>query len=111
MKTTISKLDLIGWSYFVLLMAGFCCTQLAPQRKETIEMITSASSAWFLAISILLISIPYAFGSKETLARNSKLIGTQNLVAARVVCAIGVLFGGMLVLVAVFFTIIFKRYL
>jgi hypothetical protein len=63
--------------------------------------LTGASSAWFLAIVTLLFSIPNAFGSKETLARNSKLIGTQNLVVARIVCVIGVLVGCMMVLVAV----------
>jgi hypothetical protein len=63
-----------------------------------------AFSAWLLVIVTLLISIPNAFGSKETLARNSKLIGTQNLIVARIVSVIGVLVGCMMVLVAVFFT-------
>ena len=60
-----------------------------------------AFSAWGLAIATLVISIPGVFGSKETLARNSKLIGTQNLVVARIVCVIGVVAGCMMVLVAV----------
>jgi hypothetical protein len=68
------------------------------------DSMMAASSAWFLGILTLLISIPNVFGSKETLARNSKLIGTQNLVVARAVCVIGLLAGCMLVLVAVFFT-------
>src|SRR5882757_8913070 len=68
------------------------------------DSMMAASSALFLGIVTLLISIPNVFGSKETLARNSKLIGTQNLVAARIVCIIGLLAGCMLVLVAVFFT-------
>jgi len=68
------------------------------------DSMMAASSAWFLGIVTLLLSIPNAFGSKETLARNSKLIGTQNLVVARIVCVIGVLVGCMMVLVAVFFT-------
>ena len=68
------------------------------------EAAGTAFSAWYLAVVTLLLFIPNAFGSKETLARNSKLIGTQNLVVARIVCVIGVLVGCMLVLVAVFVT-------
>ncbi len=60
----------------------------------------AAISAWCLAIVTLVISIPNVFGSKETLARNSKLIGTQNLVVARIVCVIGVLAGCMMLFVA-----------
>ena len=68
------------------------------------DSMKAASNAWFLGIVILRLFIPNAFGSKETLARNSKIIGTQNLVFARIVCVIGVLVGCMLVLGAVFFT-------
>ena len=68
------------------------------------DSVMTVYGAWFLAISILLISIPYAFGSKETLARNSEQIGTRNLVAARITCVIGVFFGCMMVLVAAVLT-------
>ena len=68
------------------------------------DSMMAASSALFIGIVTLLISIPNVFGSKKTLARNSKLIGTQNLVVARIVCIIGLSAGCMLVLVAVFFT-------
>lgn len=101
MKKPLAK---IAGGLLVLEMAASFYVRRAPQRNGTIEIITNVSSAWFLAIIILLISIPYAFGSKETLARNSKLIGTQNLVAARIVSVIGVLVGCVMVLVAVGFT-------
>jgi hypothetical protein len=79
-------------------------TNIITRYTGTNESMMTAFYAWFLVIVILLYSIPYAFGSKETLARNSKEIGTQNLVGARIVSVIGVLAGCMLVLVALFFT-------
>ena len=68
------------------------------------DSMMAASNAWFLGIVLLRLFIPNAFGSKETLARNSNMIGTQNLVFARIMCVTGVLVGCILVLVAVFFT-------
>ena len=58
-------------------------------------------SAWGLGIATLVISIPNVFCSKKTLAQNSKLIGTQNLVVARTLCVIGVFAGWFMVLVGV----------
>jgi hypothetical protein len=88
----------------VVVLTGFVlgCTLYAGARVPGDD--GTAFSAWFLAIFTLLMSIPNAFGSKETLARNSKLIGTENLVVARILSVIGVLAGCMLVLVAVYFT-------
>jgi len=60
-----------------------------------------AFSAWGLGIATLVISIPNAFCSKKTLARNSKLIGTQNLVVARILCVTGIFAGWFMVLVGV----------
>jgi hypothetical protein len=68
------------------------------------DSMIAASSSWFLGLVFLRLFIPNAFGSRETLARNSKMIGTQNLVVARIVCVIGLLAGCMLVLLGVFFT-------
>ena len=65
------------------------------------DSMMAASNAWFLGIVLLRLFIPNAFGSKETLARNSKLIGTQNLVVARTLCVIGVFAGWFMVLVGV----------
>jgi len=115
MKTCIKKpfallvmVAVLGW-----VLVG----QASAQTLRTVHDVTavegrntnsdgafSACFLWFLAIATLIISIPNAFGSKETLARNSKLIGTRNLVVARTVCVIGVLVGWMMVLVAVLFT-------
>jgi hypothetical protein len=68
---------------------------------------TAAGAAWFLATVTLVISIPNAFGSRETLARSSKLIGTKNLVVARIVCKIGVLAGFVMLFVAVGFSLLY----
>ena len=75
-----------------------------PYDEAAGKSVMAAFNAWYLAVVTLLLFIPNAFGSKETLARNAKDIGTQNLVAARIVSVIGVLVGCMLVLVAVFVT-------
>jgi hypothetical protein len=91
------RIEALYFSAANTVYSGWGASRSVAARKS----MKGAVSAWGLGIATLVISIPNAFCSKKTLARNSKLIGTQNLVVARTLCVIGVFAGWFMVLVGV----------
>jgi hypothetical protein len=49
--------------------------------------------SWGVTFWLLVFAVPNVFGSKATVARNARIIGTDNVTVARIACIVGTLIG------------------